>query len=405
MAHAIVMPSFGMYTVDGKLLGWLHATGTAVEEGQPVLEIETDKATHEVVAPASGILHAVTAVGAVIKEQDVVGYILAPGEAPPSGHSAAGPSPAAVTSAPTRQTVHGSDGFVKATPIARRLAAEHQLNLATLAGSGPSGRIVEADVRAALERTPPGAPNGAGTPRAPLRVRERIPLTGMRGAIAARLRRSVDAAVALTLTREVEADSLVAARTVIAARFGVEVAVDALFVKLLALALRECPSLNAAVEGQEILRLDEVNVGFAVAVPRGLVVPVVRGADILGLGAVNDSVRALTERARLGTITAGEMEGGTATVSNLGSFGIDAFTPVLNPPQSCILGVGRITPRAVVRAGVVQPGITCVLSLTFDHRVEDGAPAAHLLETLARLMNDKALLVGLADGVTRGATQ
>jgi pyruvate dehydrogenase E2 component (dihydrolipoamide acetyltransferase) len=395
MAQPIVMPSFGMYTVEGTLLGWLHATGKAVEEGQPVLEIETEKATHEVLAPASGILHTIVAAGALIKEQDVVGYILAPGERPPAP-AGAEPSPTAAASATAPAAARDRDVFVKASPIARRLAAEHHVDLATLTGSGPGGRIVEADVQAALARTPPREPQAAGSPLAEVKVRERVPLTGMRGAIAARLRRSVDTAVALTLTREVEAEVFVGARAQLAAALGTDVAVDALFVKLLALALRECPRLNAVVREQEILRLDDVNVGFAVSLPRGLVVPVIRGADTLALAAINEHVRALTDRARRGTIATAEMEGGTATVTNLGSHGIDAFTPVLNPPQSCILGIGRITRRAVVRGDAVVPGLTCVLSLTFDHRVEDGAPAAQMLETLARLMNDTALLVGLA---------
>jgi pyruvate dehydrogenase E2 component (dihydrolipoamide acetyltransferase) len=401
MAHSIVMPSFGMYTVDGKLLAWLHAAGARVEEGQPLLEIETEKATHEVVAPASGILHTVAPVGALIKEQDLVGYILAPGEAPPAPERAADP-PAAGTSPPARPGRERE--FVKATPIARRLAAEHGLDLTTLVGSGPGGRIVESDVESALQRTRPPEGPPAGGRAGECRVRERVPLAGMRGAIAARLRHSVDNAVSLTLTREIEADTFVSARERLAAALRTVVSIDALFVKLLALGLRECPTLNAVVQGREILRLEEINIGFAVSVPRGLVVPVVRDADTLPLGVVNDRVRDLTERARRGAVGAGEMDGGTATVTNLGAYGIDAFTPVLNPPESCILGVGRILPRAVVRYGALVSGLTCLLSLTFDHRVEDGAPAARLLETVSRLMNDSALLVGLADDVAQGAT-
>jgi pyruvate dehydrogenase E2 component (dihydrolipoamide acetyltransferase) len=397
MAHPIVMPSFGMYTVDGKLLGWLHAVGARVEEGQPVLEIETEKATHEVSAPASGILHAVKSAGALVKEQEILGYILAVGEAPPAAPPPAGaPTEAAIPADTPRRGNRDGARFVKASPIARRLAAEHGVDLATVVGTGPDGRIGEADVRAALDRRAPEPTPPGGTRLPALAVRERIPLAGMRGAIATRLRRSVDTAVALTLTREVEADAFAAARRRLTTALGAAISVDALFVRLLARALRECPSLNAVVDGQEILRLEDVNVGFAVSVLGGLVVPVVRRADTLPLRAVNETVRELTERARAGTLSAADMEGGTATVSNLGRHGVDAFTPVLNPPQSCILGVGRIAPRAVVRGGVLVPALTCVLSLTFDHRVEDGAPAARLLETLARLMSDEAAL--LAEG-------
>jgi pyruvate dehydrogenase E2 component (dihydrolipoamide acetyltransferase) len=402
MAHPIVMPSFGMYTVDGKLLAWLHAAGAQVEEGQPLLEIETEKATHEVVAPASGILHTIVHVGAAIKEQDVVGYILAAGEAAPI----AGPADlsASVAATPARRLVR-ERSVVKATPIARRLAVEHGLDLATVIGSGPGGRIVEADVQSALQSTPLLEPQPAGRRSDERRVSERIPLAGLRGAIAARLRHSADTAVALTLTREVEAEAFVAAREHLAAALGHPLSIDAIFVKLMALGLRKCPTLNAVVQAGEILRLDEINVGFAVSLPRGLVVPVIRNADTLALRIVNERVWELTQRARGGTIGVGEMEGGTATVTNLGGYGIDAFTPVLNPPESCILGVGRIMPRPVVRDGALRAGLTCVLSLTFDHRVEDGAPAAQLLEAVARLMNDTAWLVGLADDPTEGAKQ
>jgi pyruvate dehydrogenase E2 component (dihydrolipoamide acetyltransferase) len=402
MAHPIVMPSFGMYTVDGKLLAWLHVAGAQVEEGQPLLEIETEKATHEVVAPASGILHTIVKVGAAIKEQDVVGYILAPGEsAPIAGPPDLSPTVAAT---PARQPVR-ERSFVKATPIARRLAAEHGVDLSRVVGSGPGGRIVEADVQSTLQATPVLERQPAGRRLDERRVSQRIPLTGLRGAIAARLRHSADSAVALTLTREVEADAFVAARERLAAALGGALSIDAMFVKLMALGLRECPTLNAVVQEREILQLEEINVGFAVSLPRGLVVPVIRNADSLPLAVINRQIRELTERARRGTIGAGEMEGGTATVTNLGASGIDAFTPVLNPPESCILGVGRIMPRPVVREGALRAGLTCVLSLTFDHRVEDGAPAAQLLEALARLMNDMAWLVGLADGATEGAQQ
>jgi pyruvate dehydrogenase E2 component (dihydrolipoamide acetyltransferase) len=402
MPHPIVMPSFGMYTVDGKLVAWLHATGMQVEEGQPLLEIETEKATHEVVAPASGILHTIVHVGAAIKEQDVVGYILAPGEIAPT-EDTANPLPS-IAATPARQLVR-ERSFVKATPIARRLAAAHGLDLTTVIGSGPGGRIVEADVQSALQGTPLLERQPKDRRSDERRVSERIPLTGLRGAIAARLRHSADTAVALTLTREVEADAFVAAREQLAAALGRPLSFDAMFVKLMALGLRECPTLNAVVQAGEILRLDEINVGFAVSLARGLVVPVIRNADTLPLGIVNERVSKLTQRARGGTISVGEMDGGTATVTNLGGHGIDAFTPVLNPPESCILGVGRIMPRPVVRDGVLRAGVTCVLSLTFDHRVEDGAPAAQLLEAVARLMNDMAWLVGLADDSTEGAKQ
>lgn len=397
MAHTIVMPSFGMYTVEGTLVAWLCPGGTRVEAGQPVLAIETDKATHEVPAPASGILHPVTPVGSLLKEQDVVGYILVAGEEPPPAPTASpveegtGEKLSAAALGASRDPT----ATVKATPIARRLAAQHGLDLSTLPGTGPGGRIVEADVLAAAERRRiDPAPAAAAASRWP--IRQRIPLTGMRGAISRRLRQALDTAISLTLTREVEADGLVSARHRLADALGRPMPFDALFIRLLAIGLRECPTLNAIVHGGEILLLDEVNIGFAVRVPTGLLVPVIHHADTAPLSAIARSVCDLAERARSGTITLAEMEGGSATLTNLGDHGVDAFTPVLNPPQSAILGLGRIRPRPVVRHGAVVPGQTCMLSLTFDHRVEDGVEAARLLEVIARLMNDEAFLHGLA---------
>ena len=218
----------------------------------------------------------------------------------------------------------------------------------------------------------------------PWRIQRRIPLTGIRGAAARRLRESLATAVPLTLTREVRADALVAARGRLRERLGAA-PWDALFVKLFADALREHPALNAVVAGDEILVLDDVHVGFAVPVNDGLVVPVVHDADRRPLAEVAAAVRELGERARAGKSSPADLLGGTATVSNLGAHGVDAFTPILNPPQSAILGIGRIALRPTVEQGpAVEEGRlvaapTCVLSLTFDHRVADGAPAAVLL--------------------------
>jgi pyruvate dehydrogenase E2 component (dihydrolipoamide acetyltransferase) len=170
---------------------------------------------------------------------------------------------------------------------------------------------------------------------------------------------------------------------------------DALFIKLLATALRQHPELNATVENDAILVFDEVHIGFAVSVPGGLLAPVVRHADKEPLISVAQAVRDLSDRARAGQLRPEDMIGGTATISNLGTHGIDAFTPILNPPQSVILGIGRIAPRPVICDGQVTAGHTCILSLTFDHCVTDGAPGAQLLETMARLMSDNEYLMAL----------
>jgi pyruvate dehydrogenase E2 component (dihydrolipoamide acetyltransferase) len=356
------MPSFGMYTAEGNLGRWLVPAGSVVETGDLIVEIVTEKATYEVESPGSGILHPVAVEGETLTVEGLIGWILGEGEAVPGSE----PMPAE---------------RIKASPIAKRLAAEKGIDLATLTGTGPGGRIVEADVLGAVPAT---------SREAPWKIRERLPLTGARKTIAERLRRSVDTAVSLTLTREVRAEALVAVRKNLA------MAWDALFVKIFAESLRERPELNAVIEDGAILLLDEVHVGFAVSLPGGLVVPVVRDADSRSLSEIAVDLRDLADRARSGTLRPQDVLGGTATVTNLGAYGIDAFTPVLNPPQSAILGVGRIAQRPVVEDGRLAVGWTCELSLTFDHRVTDGAPAADLLAAVARRMNDPEYLESLA---------
>jgi len=402
MATRITMPSFGMYTAEGRLVSWLKPTGARVEEGQPILEIETDKATQEVVAPASGLLHPLAAAGAQVKEEQLLGYILAQGEAPAAAEQAPAPSAEADTIAYTKAELAErvrarapAGGRIVATPMARRVAARHGIELAKVSGSGPNGRIVAADVFAAVARTGEAAGSGAGQLPPGVKVRERVPLSAMRRVIGERLRQSLDSAVSLTLTREVDADAFVAARQHLGDKLGVSVPFDALFIKLLARALREKPQLNAMIDGDSLALLDEINVGFAVAVEGGLLVPVLRRADTASLAEVARQVRELTERARANKLVPADLEGGTTTITNLGAAGVDAFTPVLNPPQASILGIGRIQERPVVRHGAVAIAQTCVLSLTFDHRVTDGLPAAQLLDSIARQMNDTGLLHSL----------
>jgi len=355
MAQRIVMPSFGMYTAEGNLGRWLVPAGSTVQAGDLIVEVVTEKATYEVESPGGGILHPVAVEGENLTVEGLIGWLLAEGEAPPGSEPV-----------PTER--------LKASPIARRLAAEKGIDLAALTGTGPGGRIVEADVLGVASSAPR---------ESAWKVRERIPLTGTRKTIGERLRRTVDTAVSLTLIREVRVDPLAAVRKNLAISW------DAVFVKIFAESLRERPELNAVIEGGEILMLDEVHVGFAVSLPDGLVVPVVRNADSRPLAEIAQDIIELADRAKAGSLRPQDVLGGTATVTNLGAFGVDAFTPVLNPPQSAILGVGRIAQRPVVEDGRIAVGWTCVLSLTFDHRVTDGAPAADLLAAVARRIEEK----------------
>jgi len=395
LARAIVMPSLGMYTAEGKLVKWLKGGGARVEAGEPVVEIETEKAVYEVEAAVGGLLHQVAELGANLPVEALIGYILADGETPPSSVSDDGgkflraPLARATTSAAAMEPARGE---VRASPIAKRLAAEHGIDLTRISGSGPGGRIVEADVRGAMAQA-------AVTPATvPYRIRARVPMAGMRATIAQRLRHSLATAASLTLTREIRAQILVSARTRLQEVLGMEISYDALFAKIFGVALREHPAFNSMIENDAILVLDEVNIGFAVAVPRGLMVPVIHNTDREPLSKIVAAVRELSGRALAGKLRPDDVTGGTASISNLGAYGVDAFTPILNPPQSSILGIGRITERAVVEGRAIVPAASCMLSLTFDHRVADGAPAAQLLDSVARGMTDSQFLEGLAKG-------
>ncbi len=386
MAYRIVMPSLGMYTAEGKLIRWLRPTGARVEAGEPVVEIETEKAVHEIEAPVAGILHAVAQPEANLLVEALIGYVLAGGEPAPNSDTEASSSPTAATrsAAPARKSTATRD--VRATPIARRLALENKIDLTMLTGSGPGGRIVEADVRAAIASAP--APSG----HPDLVVRERIPITGIRRTITDRLRFGIEQAVPLTLTREVRADRLRATRSRLA-ETGIDVSYDALFIKALSMALRQDLRLNASIQDDSVCVYDNINIGFAVAVPGGLLVPVVRNADRQPLSGIEQTVGRLSKAALAGRLSSEDALAGTVTITNLGGYGVDAFTPVLNPPQAAILGIGRILEKPVVDEQSVVLRSTCVLSLTFDHRVCDGAPAAELLAAIAAIISDERQLM------------
>ena len=401
MAVAIAMPNLGMYTIEGEVTRWLVADGASVAADQPVLELTTEKTTVEIPAPAAGVLRQVVPVGGRVQVEGVLGHVLAPGEAPPAATPAAETAAApALAAAPPRTPTRppparAGRGRLRATPVARRRARELGVDLTTVTGSGPGGRITEADVQAAAEssRQPastdspsPQVERGPGGEAGAPRVLRRVPLTGMRGLIAQRMQHSLASTAQLTLTREVDARPLVQARELLVARAaaeGVRVSYDVLLAKSLAAALLAHPALNATIEGEVVVLLAEAHIGVAVAVEGGLVVPVLRDAAHRPALDLARELTGLTDRARQGRLQPNEMEGGTATLTNLGAYHIDAFTPIINPPQSAILGVGSIAPRpAVSEDGALTVRPTVHLSLTFDHRVADGVAAATLLESM-----------------------
>ena len=394
MATDVIMPALGMAQETGKILRWLKAEGEEVAKGEPLMEVETDKVTVEIEAPAAGLLAGVRAPeGAEVPVGETVAVIVASGEEVPANGSgevapaAVAPAPVAPAETVTTRPPAAPSRRRLASPKARRLAAERGVELDSLAaGSGPHGALVAADIPAAATGRD-GAPSelGAGRELAPSRIWS---------IMAERTARSWTTAPHFYLLREVDAGRLASWREVAKQRLGRGVSITDLLVRATAAALRAHPRANAAWADGTIRLNDEVNVGIAVAVDDGLVVPVIHGADRLGLLGIAERREDVVARAREGSLRPEDVERGTFTISNLGMFGVDAFNAVVNAPQAAILAVGRIVDRVVAVGGmpVVRPMMA--LTLSCDHRVVDGARAAEFLDALAALIEEPA---GLAD--------
>jgi pyruvate dehydrogenase E2 component (dihydrolipoamide acetyltransferase) len=274
------------------------------------------------------------------------------------------------------------------------LAKEHGLDLGSIIGSGPDGRIVRDDVLQASTAAPPTPPVVETV--TPQQATEVIPMSGIREIIAERMTLSVQTNASVTLHTEVDATAFVELRRMLNDKLQareVSLTYTDLLVKVVANALGEHPRLNATLTDEGIQLLTEINIGVAVALEDGLVVPVVRNADKERLSEISAQVRSFAERARSNQLTPSELQGGTFTITNLGNFGIDAFTPIINPPESAILGVGRVLKKPVVHNDEIAIRSMLTLSLTFDHRVVDGAPAAQFLQTVAGYIQDPYLLL------------
>ncbi len=398
MAQAVVLPKVGMTMEEGKLVRWLVDDGAVVTKGQPVFEMETEKVEMEVEADDDGVLRRLVDEGTTMKPGDVVGCLLAPGEEMPADFARLATSAKAGTAAPQAVvSPHGASptAFVRATPIARRLADENRVDLALVTGSGPEGRVTERDVQSYVQQRSeaPAAHPEALEPR-PSPTSN--PYAGRRQTIGERMLRSLQTMAQLTLTSETpvgEAQRMVHSLNREWRRDGVVVTLTALVVKAAALALRDHPRLNARLQDDRIDLLPEINVGFAVDLDEGLMAPVVQAADALSLKDLAGCIADLTERAKAGGLSLADVDGGTFTVTSLDSTRVDAFTPVVNPPQAAILGVGRVRDTLVLDEGQVVRQPVTTLSLTFDHRVVDGAPAARFLTRVCELLERPYLLM------------
>jgi pyruvate dehydrogenase E2 component (dihydrolipoamide acetyltransferase) len=377
VATEVIMPALEMAQETGRILRWLKAEGDDVAKGEPLMEIETDKVTVEVEAPADGVLAGICATeGQDVPVGEAVAYVVAAGERAPK--QAAAPAQASVSvAAPVTPVAQARRRRPLASPKARRMARESGVDLGALAGSGPHGAVLAVD----LEALPTG--DGAGVEPAPVWRR-----------MAERTTQTWQSTPHFFLLREVDASRLISWRKSVLARPGSEaVTYTDLLVKLVAEALTRHPDVTASWRSGRIVGSARVDVGIAVAIDAGLVVPVVHGADRLGLDEIAARRAELVEAARAGRLQPEDVHGGTFTISNLGMYGVDAFLAIVNAGQSGILAVGRIAERVVPVDG--QPAIRPVLTLglSFDHRVVDGARGAAFLHTLASLVEEPAGLV------------
>lgn len=385
MKQDIVMPNLGAVSDEATLVQWFVKEGDAVSVGQPIFELETDKSTVVVEATEPGVISRLLANEG---ETMVIGTPVAVLEVPrqePAETRAGEAAPDATPDVASVPSVR-RDGRVDISPRARALAQELGVDLTNVAATGSGGRVVEADVRAAAKQLPVPVP-AAGTAD-PLAA-----MKGHRGIVARRMTESAHSAAAVTLTTEVDAQPLVDFLGALRAA-NPDVAdctsLDLLLAALAGRALREHPALNATLGSEGIVVHPDAHVGIAIDGARGLVVPVLRDPGGRSLVDLASEWRSLRARALAGTATPADLSGGTFSVTNLGHLGVDAFTPIINLGEAAILGVGRIAERPVVRNGRVRPARTVVLSLTFDHRIVDGAPAARFLREVGTLVEQPA---------------
>jgi pyruvate dehydrogenase E2 component (dihydrolipoamide acetyltransferase) len=408
MAIPITIPRLGWSMEEGVFAGWLKRDGEEVRAGEPLFSLEGDKATQEIEALDSGILKVpptAPAAGTTVTVGAVIGFLLQRGEIELPGSSESPAFPPKTTER-EQAAVRPASAAVRSdrprsSPLARRLAREHGVEWTKLTGSGSSGRIRRVDVLAAVQaragqtqaHTPPPRQAAAGAP-APAGGRA-MPASRARRAIAAKMMDSRRTTAPVTLTSTADATNLVALRRQFKSAEPQArdlPGITDFLVKLTAITLRDHPLLNARwSEGDDqIVLYDEANIGIAVDTDAGLVVPVIKGAAALGVRQIAAISRELVARAQERRLRSEEIEGGTFTITNLGSLGIDTFTPIINPPQCAILGVGKIERRPVMDGDKVVGGDQMSLCLTFDHRIVDGAPAARFLQQLSRAIENPA---------------
>ena len=379
MAVRIVMPKLGMVMSEGMVTRWTVAGGERVARGDVIAEIETEKVNYDLEATADGVLHPVAEVGASIVVDGLLGYLLEDGEAPPEPEPPPAPTPRASAGRASAPAVsppaRPSGGEVRSTPGARKAAISLGVDISKVSPTGPRGRVTEADVRALAGATAePAMPPGLPAPS------ESVPLEGKRKVIAARMRASLASTAQLSYFLEVDITEAQRLRRERSSGRGITLTFADVIMKASAFALKRVPALNAVLVGETIHRFETANIGLAVSLDDGLIVPVVEDVASKSVFEIGARSRELVERARDGTLAAADLAGGTFTISVLGL--VDGFTPILNAGQTAILGIGRSAPKPIVVSGEVVIREISTLSLTVDHQVVDGVQAATFLRRL-----------------------
>lgn len=424
MASRVVMPKLSDTMEEGRILRWLRQEGDRVETGESLAEIETDKATVEMEVYTTGVVRRLLAPeGQTIRVGDVIAVIGEPDEditalvtptaaPPPAATTAAATSPPPAVQVPPRRAesaVRGADTTperpaagraIKASPLALRMAAEAGLDLTTLAGSGPQGRIVKRDIEAALAAARAATliePHAAPQPPQPLQTPQpeggprEIELSSMRRTIARRLVQSKGPIPHFYLTVDVHADRLWDEVQALK-QAGSSATLNDVIIMAAARALARHPALNASFAGDRLLQYTRVHIGVAVAVDDGVITPVVRDAHLKALDDIATETKALIERARAGKLLPDEYAGATFSISNLGMMGIEEFSAVINPPEAAVLAVGAVRETPVADGGSLRVGRRMKLTLSVDHRVADGRTAARFLQALVRMLEYPLLM-------------
>ena len=396
MSTNVIMPALGFDMTEGLLVRWLKNEGDPVEKDQAIAEIETEKATVEIEAAASGILaRIIVQAGETVPIGAVIGVIAGAGEEVAAVPPPSPPEPPLTPPVPrSGEGAPPSEARVKASPVARKMAEEAGLDLSRVKGTGPGGRVVERDVQAAIATgsapAPPCVPAGPVPGAA-------VPLNRMRKTIARRMTESKATAPHFYVTAEINMDDAMKMREQLnsLAPEAERISVNDLIVAAAARTLARFPALNASYREDNLEMHSQVNIGIAVALEDGLIPPVLRDADKKTLKRIAAESRALTERARANKLRSDDLGGGTFTVSNLGMFDVDDFIAIINPPEAAILAVGAVIRRPVAAAGEVRIASLMKTTLSVDHRVADGAQAGRFLQEFKKLLeNPVTLLAG-----------